>query len=287
MSNSPQADTDKTLALATVNDFHEYFSCPVPLTEGSRYTLPGGLSVVALPPELGGLQVETFAEMYERVSKFLAKTYESGATGFGHKLAEPEAEIWVSGNSAAVLVGWSAHMDGRGEFVHSVNLCTLYRLPSESTTEANPWRLSGLFDMDHPSPGAPVPPVETGPLPEITAMFEALLAHIKTQNWEAVPPLLLPGSGATISQKPGVPDTLKWPEFLKRLQAEAESGPVAEKKLLNCETRRFGNVAFIWAPFVHIVDGREHAQGVNICSFRFNEGQWLISGLQETTFTGD
>ncbi|KAF4958752.1 hypothetical protein FSARC_10943 [Fusarium sarcochroum] len=285
MSNPGQADNEKALALATVSNFHEYFSQPVPLTEGSRYTLPRALSVVSLPAELGGLKIETFSEMYERVSQFLAKSYESGMKGFGHKLAAPEGEVWVSGQFAAVLVGWSAHMEGRGEFVHSINLCTLHRLPNESSTDANPWRIAGLVDMEHQPPGTPVPQVETGPVSEIIAPFETLLAHIKAGNWEAITPLLLPGAGATISKESQIPDTLRWPDFVRRLQAEAESGPVAEKKLLNSEARRCGNLAFVWAPFVLEVDGREQAQGVNVCSFKLEEGQWLISGLWETSST--
>ncbi|KAF5003302.1 hypothetical protein FDECE_10132 [Fusarium decemcellulare] len=285
MSDSLQTDADKALALAIVNDFHEYFSSPLPLTEGSRYTLPRALIIVPFSPEMGGLKIEHFADMFERVSQVLAKSYESGAKDFRHRLAEPEAEIWVSGNIAAVLVGWSASMDGRGDFVHTVNLCTLHRLPHESSTNGNPWRISGLIDMNHLKPEVPAPPVETGPLSEIMAPYEALLAHIEARDWDAIPPLLLPGAGATIAQDSEAPDTFMWPEFIKRLQVEAESSPATQKKLLNCEARRCDDLAFVWAPFVLMVDGREHAEGVSVCSFRLEEGQWLISGLQETSFT--
>ncbi|KAM5356954.1 hypothetical protein ACJ41O_003600 [Fusarium nematophilum] len=285
MSSSLQTDADKALVLAIVNDFHEYFSSLLPLTEGSRYTLPRALIIVPFSPEMGGLKIENFSDMYERVSQALAKQYESGTKGFRHRLAEPEAEVWLSGNIAAVLVGWTASMNGRGDFVHTVHLCTLHRLPNEYSTNGNPWRISGLVDMKHLPPEMLAPPVETGPLSEIIAPFEALLAHIEARDWEAIPPLLLPGAGATISQESQIPDTFMWPEFIKRLQAEAESGPVAEKKLLNCEARRCGDLAFVWAPFVLIIDGCENAQGVSVCSFRLEEGEWLISGLQETSFT--
>jgi hypothetical protein len=283
MSNLAQEDSDKTLIKAIVNDFHAYFSSPLPLTKGSCYTLLHGLIVVPLPPQLGGLKIENFADMYERVSPLLQVQYDSGVKSFLHRLAEPEAEIWVSGGIAAVLVGWSAAVDGR-DIVHTINLCSLYRIANENANSGNPWRISGLVDMKHFPPEIPLPLVEAGPVSDIIAPFETLLAHIKGQDWEAIPQLLLPGGGATISQGPQTLATLLWPEFINWLQADAERGPIAEKKLVNCEARRCGDLAFVWAPFMLIINGREHAQGVNICSFREEEGQWLISSLQEGTF---
>ncbi|KAH7138745.1 hypothetical protein B0J11DRAFT_574698 [Dendryphion nanum] len=283
MSDSVQTDGDKALAQAIINDFHEYFSSPPPLTKGSRYVLPHALITVPLPPALGGLTTETFADMYERVGQLLLGQYDSGVKSFTHRLAEPNAEVWVSGNIAAVFVGWSASVDGR-DIVHTVHLCSLHRIRNQNSNYGNPWRISGLVDMMHLSPEIPVPPVETGPVLEIIAPFEALLAYIKARDWKAIVPLLLPGGGATILQGSQAPVTFVWPEFIKQLQVEAESGPVTEKKLFNCEARRCSDLAFVWAPFMLVTDGRELGQGVSVCSFRLEEGQWLITGLQETSF---
>jgi hypothetical protein len=283
MSSSSHFNNEQTQALAVVNDFHGYFSSPPPFTQGSRFTIPQGLITVPFPPEMGGLKTENFKDMYERVSGLLAKTQEAGPTGFKHQLAKPEAEVWVSGDIAAVLVGWSASMDGRGEFVHTVHLVTLHRLPEDESSDGNPWRIVGSVDMNHLSPDIPAPPVETGPLSEIITPFEALLTHIKAQDWEAITPLLLPGAGATVWQDSQDPKTFLWPEYIKHLQAQAKSGSAVEKKLLNCEARRCADVGFVWAPFVIEVDGEEHAQGVSVCTFRLEDGKWLISGLQEAT----
>ncbi|RDW75551.1 hypothetical protein BP6252_06693 [Coleophoma cylindrospora] len=283
MSVSEQADSDKALAQAIVNDFHEYFSTLPPFTQGSRYVLPHALITVPLPPAMGGLSVETFADMYARVSQLLLGQYDSGIKSFAHRLAEPDAEVWVSGNIAAVLVGWSASVNDR-DIVHSLNLCTLHRIANQTSDNRNPWRISGLVDMKHLSPEIPMPPVETGPVSEIIAPFEALLGYIKLGDWEAIPSLLLPRGGATISHGTQDPVTFLWPEFIKRLQVEAETGPVTERKLSNCEVRQCVDLAFVWAPFMLLVDGRDYTQGISVCSFRMEDGQWLITGLQETYF---
>ncbi|KAH8646684.1 hypothetical protein BX600DRAFT_518724 [Xylariales sp. PMI_506] len=285
MSDSVQADRDKVLAQAIVNDFHEYFKRPPPLTEGSRYTLPHALILVPFAPEDGGLSIETFADMYERVGQVLLSKYETGMKTFAHQLAKPDAEVWVSGNIAAVLVGWSATIDGR-DFVQSLNLCTLHRIAGSNSDEGgNPWRISGVVDMNHLQPGTPVPQVDAGPVSEIIAPFEALLAYTKARDWEAIPSLLLPRAGATISQGSQDPITFMWPEYIKWLQDEAERGPIAEKKLFSCEARRCRDLAFVWAPFVLLVDGSEHTQGVSVCSFRLEDGRWLISNLREAYFS--
>jgi hypothetical protein len=275
--------SDSVLAQALLSDFHAYFSSLPPFTEGSRYALPHALITVPLPPALGGLTTETFADMYERVGPMLLRLHDSGVKSFVHRLAEPNAEVWVSGNIAAVFVGWSASVDGH-DMLHTTTICTLHRIENKNSDNGNPWRISGMVDMMHLTPEMPVPPVETGPVSEIIAPFEALLAHIKERDWEAIPPMLLPRGGATISQGSQAPATFAWPAFIKQLQVEAERGPVTEKKLLNCEARRCSDLAFIWAPFLLVADGREYAQGVSVCSFRLEEGQWLICGLQETSF---
>ncbi|KAF4451730.1 hypothetical protein F53441_5409 [Fusarium austroafricanum] len=282
MSSSSQIDTDKAQVLSAVDDFHQYFSVPPPFTNGSSITLPNGIIIVPLPPEMGGLKIESFNEMYERVSGFLASRYESGMKSFSHQLAEPKEEIWVSGNIAAVFVGWSATIDGNG-LAHSTNICTLHRLANDSTT-GNPWRLSGLVNMTNRQIDNPIPPVETGPLSEIIAPYEAFIAHIKARDWDAIPSLLLPGSGATVSKGPEAPDTLMWPEYTQRLRNEIESGAVVEKKLLNCEGRRCGDLAFVWAPFVLHLASDENMHGVTVCSFRLEGERWLIAGLQESTW---
>jgi hypothetical protein len=277
MSSAPQTDTEKALALAAVNDFHEYFSSPPPFTKGSRFALLHAMIVVPM----GDLSIETFSGMYERVGPMLAKQYEAGRTGFRHWLTEPEAEIWVSGNIAAVLVGWTATLDGRTKLLHTVNICTLHRLSDGYPPGENPWRISGLVDMAHLPPEVRVPAVETD-VSDVITLFETLIARINAKDWQTIPRLLLPGSGATISQDAGAPETFLWPELIKRLQVEAERCPVAEKRLLNCEARRCSDLAFVWAPFVLITDGAERAQGVDVCSFRFERGGWLTSGFQET-----
>jgi hypothetical protein len=277
MSSGSKSDTEKALALAAVSDFHEYFSSPPPFTNGSHFALPHAMIVVPM----GDLSIETFSAMYERVGPMLAKSYEAGRTGFRHWLTEPEAEIWVSGNIAAVLVGWTATLDGQTTLLHTVNLCTLHRLSDGYAPGENPWRISGLVDMAHLPPEMPVPAVEKD-VPEVTALFETLVGRINAKDWQSIPRLLLSGSGATISQDAGVPETFLWPELIKRLQVEAESGPVAEKRLLNCESRRCSDLAFVWAPFVLITDGVERARGIDVCSFRLEKGEWLTSGLQET-----
>ncbi|KAF4345629.1 hypothetical protein FBEOM_394 [Fusarium beomiforme] len=287
MSSSRPLETDEAFILSTVSNFHEFFSSPPPFTEGSRFTLPNALSVVPLPPDLGGLKIETFADMYERVSGLLAKQYEVGMKGFRHQLAEPKAEVWISGNISAALLGWSASIDGRENFVHTLHLCTLHRLQEGEWTDSNPWRISGLIDMQHLPPEVPVPDIETGPLTEIFGLFEALLAHIRAQDWKAIFPLLLPGAGATISRNCQVPKTYMWPEFVEKLREEAESRLVPERKLLNCEGRRCMDLAFLWAPFVLEVEGLEQVRGVSVPSFRLVEGQWMISGLQETSWRLD
>jgi hypothetical protein len=212
----------------------------------------------------------------------LTKSYEAGRTGFRHWLSEPEAEIWVSGNIAAVLVGWSATLDGRNKLLHTVNLCTLHRLSDGYAPGENPWRLSGLVDMAHFASEMPIPAVESD-VADVVTIFEALVARINAKDWQSIPALLLPGSGATISQDAEAPETFLWPEWIKRLQVEAESGPVAEKRLLSCESRRCSDLAFVWVPFVLVTDGVERTRGVDVCSFRFEKEEWLFSGLQETT----
>jgi hypothetical protein len=230
---------------------------------------------------MGDLSIETFSGMYERVGPMLAKSYEAGRTGFRHWLSEPEAEIWVSGNIAAVLVGWSATLDGHTKLLHTVNVCTLHRLADGYAPGGNPWRISGLVDMAHLPPETPIPAVESD-VSDIIALFETLVACINAQDWQSIPALLLPGSGATISQEAEAPETFLWPELIKRLQVGAEGGHVTEKKLLNCESRRCSDLAFVWAPFVLVTDGVERTRGIDVCSFRLEKGEWLVSGLQET-----
>jgi hypothetical protein len=230
---------------------------------------------------MGDLSIETFSGMYERVGPMLAKSYEAGRIGFRHWLSEPEAEIWVSGNIAAVLVGWSATLDGRTTLLHTVNLCTLHRLSDGYAPGDNPWRISGLVDMAHLPPETPIPEVERD-ASDVIAFFETLVALINAQDWQSIPALLIPGSGATISREAGAPETFLWPELMKRLRVEAESGPVAEKRLLSCESRRCSDLAFVWAPFVLVADGIECARGVDVCTLRSEKGEWLVSGLQET-----
>lgn len=280
MSSTPQTETEKLLALAAVSDFHEYFSSPPPFTKGSQFALPHAMIVVPM----GDLSIETFSGMYERVGPMLAKSYEAGRTGFRHWLSEPEAEIWVSGNIATVLVGWSATLDGRIKLLHTVNLCTLHRLADDLAPGENPWRISGLVDMAHLPPETPVPAVESD-VSVVVTTFETLVARINAKDWQSIPALLLPGSGATISQEAGAPETFLWTELIKRLQVEAEGGSVTEKKLLNCESRRCSDLAFVWAPFVLVTDGIESAWGVDVCTFRSEKGEWLVSGLQETVFS--
>jgi hypothetical protein len=135
--------------------------------------------------------------------------------------------------------------------------------------------------MAHLPPEVPIPVVETC-VPDVVTLFETLLARINVEDWTLIPNLLLPGSGATISQGAGLPETFLWPEYIKRMQAEAESGYVPKKKLLNCEAQRCGDLAFVWAPFALTTGDVECAQGINVCSFRLENGQWLVSGLQET-----
>jgi hypothetical protein len=277
MSSALQTGTERALALAAVSDFHQYFSSPPPLTKGSQFALPHAMIIVPMDK----LSIETFSGMYERVGPMLAKQYEAGSTGFRHWLTEPEAEIWVSGNIAAVLVGWTATLDGHTKLLHTVDLCTLHRLSGGYFPGENPWRLSGLVDMAHLPPEMPIPEVESD-VSDVVALFETLVARINAKDWQSIPRLLLPGSGSTISQEGGAPETFLWPELIKRLQVEAESGPFTEKKLLNCESRRCGDLAFVWAPFVLITDAVEYAQGIDVCSFRSEKGEWLTSGLQET-----
>ncbi|RBR15762.1 hypothetical protein FVER53590_25940 [Fusarium verticillioides] len=279
MSSSSQLNAEQAQVLNIVRGFHEYFSSPPPFKEGQRFALPHGLITVPFPPEMGGLKTERFDDMYERVSGLLAEQQESG---FKHKLAEPSAEVWVSQNIAAVFVGWSASMDGRGEFIHTVHLCTLHR---QILSDGNPWRISALVDMMHLSPEQPVPSVETGPVSEIIAPFQDFLASIKAQDWEAIPALLLPGAGATISKDGQAPETLMWPELIEHLQQEAQNEPATEKRLLNCESRRCSDLGFVWAPFVVQVDGIEISHGICVCSFRLEGGRWLISSLCETRYT--
>lgn len=281
MESAPQTDAEKALALAAIRDFHAYFSSPPPFTKGSQFALPHAMIVVPM----GDLSIETFSGMYERVSPMLAKSYEAGRTGFRHWLTEPEAEIWMFDNVAAVLVGWSATLDGHTTLLHTVNLCTLHRLSDGYLPSENPWRISGLVDMAHLSPEMPIPAVEHD-VSEVVALFETLVARINANDWHTIPGLLLPGSGATISQDAGAPETFLWPEWVKRLQVEAESGPVTEKRLLKCESRRCRDLSFVWAPFVIIADGVERAHGIDVCSFRSEKGEWLASGLQETISSG-
>ncbi|KAF5572675.1 hypothetical protein FPCIR_14205 [Fusarium pseudocircinatum] len=281
MSSSSQLNPEQALVLDIVSGFHEYFSSPPPFKEGHRFALPHGLITVPFPPEMGGLKTESFEDMYERVGGLLAKQQESG---FEHQLAEPSAEVWVSQNIAAVFVGWSASVDGRGEFIHTVHLCTLHR-QSDDLSDGNPWRISALVDMIHLSPEQPVPSVETGPVSEIIAPFRDFLKSIKAQDWEAIPALLLPGAGATISKNGHAPKTFMWPELIEHLQREAQDKPTNEKRLLNCEARRCGDLGFVWAPFVLQADGIELPHGVSVCSFRLEGGRWLISSLCETRYT--
>ncbi|KAF5978832.1 hypothetical protein FCOIX_5634 [Fusarium coicis] len=231
MSSSSHLNAEQAQVLDTVRGFHKYFSSPPPFKEGQRFALPHGLITVPLPPEMGGLKTERFDDMYERVGGLLAKQQESG---FKHQLAEPSAEVWVSQNIAAVFVGWSASMDGRGEFIHTVHLCTLHR-QSDDLSDGNPWHISALVDMMHLSPEQPVPSVETGPVSEIIAPLQDFLASTKAQDWEASRALLLPGAGATISKDCHAPETFMWPELIEHLQQEAQNHPTTEKRLLNCE----------------------------------------------------
>ncbi|KAF5608661.1 hypothetical protein FPANT_421 [Fusarium pseudoanthophilum] len=279
MSSSSQLNPEQAQVLDIVRGFHEYFSSPPPFKEGHRFALPHGLITVPFPPEMGGLKTERFDDMYERVGVLLAKQQESG---FKHELAEPSAEVWAFQNIAAVFVGWYASMNGRGEFVHTVHLCTLHR---QILSDGNPWRISALVDMMHLSPKQPVPSVETGPVSEIIAPLQYFLASIKAQDWEAIPALLLPGAGATISKDGHAPETFMWSEFIEHLKQEAQNEPKIEKRLLNCEVRRCSDLGFVWAPFVVRVDGVEVSYGVCVCSFRLEGGRWLISSLCETSYT--
>ncbi|GKU21222.1 hypothetical protein FLAG1_08519 [Fusarium langsethiae] len=285
MSTPSQLNTDAAQALDIVREFHEYFSSPPPFVDGGRFTVSRGLVTVPLPPEMGGLRTENFEDMYERVSGLLAKQQESGPTGFKHQLAEPQPDVWVSQSIAAVFGGWSASIDGRGEFVHTVHLCTLHRQSDGILANENPWRISGLVDGKHLSPELPAPPVETGLVSEIIAPFESLLKCIRDKDWEAIPSLLLPGAGATTSRNGNAPETLMWSEFIQRLQSQAENENEAEKRLLDCEARRCGDLGFVWAPFVLGTDGSETVHGVSACSFRLESGRWVISSLCETYYT--
>ncbi|CEI60084.1 hypothetical protein FVEN_g8126 [Fusarium venenatum] len=284
MSQSRPSDVENSLILSTVAGFHEYFSSPPPFIEGSKYTIPDALSVVPLPPNLGGLKIETFADMYERVGGLLAKQYEVGTKSFKHQLTEPKAEVWMSGNIAAVLVGWSASIDDRENFVHTLHLCTLHRLQGQDSA-TNPWRISGLIDMQHLPPDVPMPDIETGPLTEIVGLFETLRARIEAQVWEPIVSMLLPGAGATVSQVAQPPKTFMWSEWIGKLQASANSDILPQRRIHNFEARRCMDLAFVWAPFVIETEGHEQGRGVSVASFRQEGGQWLISGLQESSWS--
>ncbi|KAH7173096.1 hypothetical protein DER46DRAFT_679243 [Fusarium sp. MPI-SDFR-AT-0072] len=210
--------------LDIIHGFHKYFSPPPLFKEGGRFALPHSLITIPFPPEIGGLKTESFNDIYKRL----------------------------------------ASMDGRGEFIHTVHLCTLHRQSDDILSDGNPWRISALVDMKHLSPEQPVPSVETGP---------------------AIPALLLPGTGAMLSKDGHAPETFMWPELIEHLQQEAQNEPTIKKRLLNCEARRCSDLGFVWAPFVVQVDSIGVSQGVYICSFRLEGGRWLISSLCKTRYT--
>ncbi|KAF5567957.1 hypothetical protein FPHYL_3020 [Fusarium phyllophilum] len=186
--NLHKLNAEQAQVLDIICGFHKYFSSPPPFKEGQHFTLLRGLITVPFPPEIGGLKTERFNDMYKRVGGLLAKQQESS---FKHQLAEQSAE--------------SASMDSRGKFIHTVHLCTLHR---QILSDRNPWRISALVDMVHLAPEQLVPSVKTGPVSEIIAPFQDFLKSIKAQDWEAIPGLLLPGAGATISKDSQAPETL-------------------------------------------------------------------------------
>ncbi|KAH8901197.1 hypothetical protein GQ53DRAFT_850672 [Thozetella sp. PMI_491] len=282
MAELGQKDGEKASVQAAVNAFHESLSEKPPFTNVSRFVVPDAISVGLI---MGDLHVETFTTMYKRSGEKIAEVYSSGVKNFEHRSAEPEPEVWTSGNLAVDFRGYAGYFDGQ-KMIHGVSIHTLHQFTGKSDVEGNPWRISGLTTLSQLAQGLPSPVIETGPVPEITAPFKTFLAHAKARDWEAIVPLLLPGGGATISRGSESPVGLTWPAYIQQLKDEAESKPSAvfEKTLGDCEVRRYKDIAFVWAPFKLLVDGAEQAQGVNVCTFsKKEEGKWLIGGIQEAS----
>jgi hypothetical protein len=277
-------DNDAAQVIDVITQYHDYFSATLPFTDFSKYTLPHGMVVLQFKPSMDGLNVETFADMYSRVGTFLGSLYASGKVKHfaHHHETEPAAEIWVSGNIAAAVAPWSASTDGE-KMAHSVAVIILHKHTGKVDSDENPWRISGICGGPHVNPAQPAPPVERDGLEDAVAPFQTLLARTKAREWEAIPYLLISGGAAVLSRDAEPPATLPWSEYVQLLQTEASNRP--ERRFEEFQPRRWGNTAFIWAPFSYAADGGEHAgQGVIACGLVQHENQWRIAVLVESIF---
>ncbi|KAJ7350058.1 hypothetical protein DFH08DRAFT_958983 [Mycena albidolilacea] len=255
-------DASKAAALRTVQNFVAALSNNPPLeSEAQSYVLPSSFALLS-HPTANEFRQTRLAQMVSNTSAKITRTLEAGASSVEEVLVAPGPDIWVHSDLAAVWAGYSVRVDGV-ERARGVNAVSLLNVPGEG------WKISGTADTQW-MPDAPPPPADND---EDEDEAEHILSPI------------LPGGGATHSRPPAVRIFETFPELVervKRIMEAAPPGTVFEEPIFDVQTRRIGELGFVWAPFITTMDGVLRSRGVNVFTLLKMEGKWVITGIQDT-----
>jgi hypothetical protein len=208
--------------------------------------------------------------MVSDTSAKITRILESGASSVEEVLVAPGPDIWVHGDLATVWAGYSVRVDGV-ERAHGVNAVSLLNVPGEG------WTISGAADTQW-MPDAPPPPTDNDEDEDeaVMAPVHAFFAHLKARDWEHILSPILPGGGVTHSRPPAVRIFETFPELVervKRIMEAAPPGTVFEEPIFAVQTRRIGELGFVWAPFITTMDGVLRSRGVNVFTLLKVEGK--------------
>ncbi|KAJ6548416.1 hypothetical protein B0H19DRAFT_952656 [Mycena capillaripes] len=272
-------DASKAAALRTVQNFVAALSNNPPLeSEAQSYVLPSSFALLS-HPAANEFRQTRLAQMVSDTSAKITRILEAGASSVEEVLVAPGPDIWVHGDLTAVWAGYSVRVDGV-ERARGVNAVSLLNVPGEG------WKISGAADTQW-MPDAPPPPADNDEDEDeaVMAPVHAFFAHLKARDWEHILSPIFPGGGATHSRPAAVRIFETFPELVervKRIMEAASPGTVFEEPIFDVQTRRIGELGFVWAPFITTMDGVLRSRGVNVFTLLKMEGKWVITGIQDT-----
>ncbi|KAL6696867.1 hypothetical protein J3F84DRAFT_310397 [Trichoderma pleuroticola] len=265
---------EKEAALATVQKFLNSISLrQPPFSEALEDVLPDGWCVLSHPDEFW---VGRFKDLVPRIEEKVTKSFGDLASKFEERLAEPGPEVWIHEDLAAVWAGYGVYVDNK-EISRGINLFGLHKT-------ADGWKISGVADTQLPE-GPERSPVLQTVSPEVMKPIDYFLDNMTKGDWDKIPSVLVMDSGITNSRrKDNMLRTSTWAELLVILKGIVDKSPIEIRELLfDVETRICGDFAFAWTPFVIDINGQTVNKGVNIFTLVKKEGEWIISGCQDTS----
>ncbi|KAL5093513.1 hypothetical protein Trisim1_010243 [Trichoderma cf. simile WF8] len=265
---------EKEAVLATVQKFLDSISSrQPPFSEALEHVLLDGWCVLSHPDEFW---VGRFKDLVPRIEEKVTKTFGDLASKFEERLAEPGPEVWIHEDLAAVWAGYQVVFDNK-EITRGINAFGLHKT-------ADGWKISGVADTQLPE-GPEQSPILQTVNPEVMKPIDYLLDNMTEGNWDKILSVFVTGSGITNSRrKDNMLFTSTWPELLVRLKGIIDKSPSEIRELLfDVEMRICGDFAFAWTPFVIDINGQTVNKGVNIFTLVRKEGEWIISGAQDTS----